>query len=631
MGNLITSMWTAVSGFTTSQSGINTTAHNIANVNTKGYTRQQMMSTDAIYTTIASSSGTYKVGLGANVEQIRQLRNEFYDASYRKEYSREGFYHGQYETIFEMEELFGEMEGVSFQDTLDNIWVSMEELSKQPESLTTRTTFVNNVYDFINRAEDIYQQLESYQEDINISVKNTVDRINELGQKIFELNKKISEVEASRIEHANDYRDTRNSYIDELANLIQIDYKEEADGKISVVAEGSIFISDFSVNKIVLETVNEKSNILVPKWKQIGKEVFNADKFDEMSDYDDTGFLKGLVMARGTYASNYTDIPKAPIEPEYPMRTDYVVADENGKNVFNQAEYDAAVKQYEQDYQEYKIEFSKYVTAVDEYNNTVGVSSIMSVMSGFDNLIHGVVTQVNNILCPNKEIEIVNVNGEVETITVLDEERAPIGTDENKTQGEELIKRKSVERYVTESVTTFKLDENGEKVLDANGNPVTEVIEVRRYQEENDKKSTQYTLGEIEINKKITDNYSVLPLSENSKNGNFSYEKVVVELINIWDEPFATLDPNTLTVYTFGEYYNAFIGDIGNTGEMMKGMMESQSKLKDSIEAQRNSYSGVSSDEEVSNLVKYQHAYNAASRYFNVINSMLDTIMTMLG
>ena len=121
MGNLMTSLWTGVSGLTVSQAGLNATAHNLSNVNTKGYSRQQMINVDFNYNFIGYNYEGQKlnVGLGSTADVVRQLRNRFYDATYREEVGRQGYYEGQWEALSEIQELFGEMEGVAFQNSIE--------------------------------------------------------------------------------------------------------------------------------------------------------------------------------------------------------------------------------------------------------------------------------------------------------------------------------------------------------------------------------------------------------------------------------------------------------------------------------------------------------------------------------
>lgn len=631
MGNLMTSMWTGVSGMTAAQSGLNATAHNMANINTKGYTRQQLLQVDTHYATVSyGKNGTaQKVGLGTYASSIRQLRNRYYDQTYRTELGRQGFYESQYNATLEIEDLFGETQGVAFQKSIDGIWTALEELSKEPESIVTRATFVTKCNEFITRSEDIMNQLKKYQIDMNTEIEDTVGKINDLGNTIYELNKKIISAEVGNTERANDLRDQRNNALDELAKYIDISYQEGDKGCVTVYAEGSAFVSELSVNKMAVREI-ENSTMYEPYWISTGDAVINTSKITKIDSDSDIGYLKGLMIARGQSTANYADIPIKPEEPAYPAKTDYMITDATGNKVLDTDAYNAALTKYGEDYNVYKLDLNKYNVELDKYNLTVDTSVMMTSMAQFDQLIHGIVTSINDILSPNKTISVMAPDGTISQMKVLDEENAPVGMDDESTMGEALFNRKGVERYITVEVDVVNTDEDGNIVYNADGTVSTTKKTVRKYNEEN--KSSNYslfTLGEIEINDKILKDYSKLPLSENANGGDFSYTGVVQDLIDMWGKDFTTLSPNTLTKYNFKDYYTALNGDIGNRGDTFKTMTESQQTTVDQIEYSRQNYAGVAQDEELSNLIKYQYSYNAASRYFNVVNGMLENILAL--
>ena len=155
---------------------------------------------------------------------------------------------------------------------------------------------------------------------------------------------------------------------------------------------------------------------------------------------------------------------------------------------------------------------------------------------------------------------------------------------------------------------------------------------VREYIEDDiNDRNTVYSINNLTINQTVLQNYSKLPLSTVANNGQYDYTSVVVDLVEMWDKPFAKIAPGTMTDYTFQDYYTALIDDIGNTGYTMNMMMESQETMVGSIQSMRENYMGVSQDEELSFLMKAQNAYNASSRFFNVINEMLQTVVQGLG
>ncbi len=617
--SLSSSLQVGVSGLTASQNALNTTAHNLANVGTKGYTRQQVVMADYAYQKWGVNHiSTLQTGLGVNIEAVRQVRSIFYDKSYRTEVGRQAFYEAQYESVQEVESMFGELEGVAFQDSLKNFWTSIQELSKQPDAIEVRATLVQNAESLLERANTIYKQLNEYQLNLNKQISDKVSRINEIATGISDLNRRISLYESNGVENANDLRDERNNLLDELGGLINISYKENANGVVTVSAEDMPLVTETGTNKMGVAKVSESSDFLKPVWVAFNADVFNLDRPSTTENQSDIGSLRGLLVARGSEKANYTDIPVKPVEADY--------TDQN----------------------KYKADLAAYEVKAAEYNKNVNVSVIMTTQAQFDQLIHGMVTAINDILAPNKEIEqaviggmvtvdadgnqIVTVGGDVvkdaivkpdgtivKKIKVLDEEKAPYGMDlPDHTQGEALFNRKSTERYSEESI----------QVYDASG--TLQTITVKKYNEEDPSDIySLFTLGEIEINPNIKNNYSKIPLST-SKEGDEVDMKTAQALTDLWSKPFASLSPNSLAVNTFKDYYTNFTGELATKGDELNTISQNQAIMAQNIDDQRQAIMGVSSDEELTNLIKFQHAYNASSRYITVIDQMLEHLLTRL-
>lgn len=685
MGSLMTSMWAGVSGLQTSQNAINTTSHNITNAGTRGFVRQQILFQDFGYNKVGQSANySHNVGMGVATEVVKQARDQFLDTRYRKEVGRQGYYESQYGAIRELEDIYGELEGVSFQKSMTDMRNALSELTKNPVSpddISARATFVKRAEAFLERANKISAQTKDYQLNMNMQIEGKVKRINDIGENIKNLNFQIRKYESTGLERANDLRDARNSYLDELGQLIDIKYYEEPNGMVMVSAEGVPFVNDEKVFKlglttekpnlkqvtdlteqvfklnnqirittnpndladlidvrdevlnrlknyidftvtndpggngtVTLATVDgtlldgtdnsyitafrkftaEKAcsttNMLKPIWEFTGEDVFNFDRIPDQNSDTDIGSLKGLLIARGADETNYTDIP---LRENYPSDETYLVA-------------------------------------VDDYNTQVQSSVIRTSQAQFDQLIHGMVTALNNIFSPNKKLELPDGT----TITVLDEEKAPVGMDPDHTQGEALFNRKDVARYRDELLTVYSVDADGNRIpdpTDPSGTGFrTEQKTVRVYNEEDPRNvDTLYTLGELEINKEILANYSKLPMTSNKNTTEFDKD-VIDKLMNVFNQEFATLGPNNTVKNTFSNYYTNFVGELGNRGQTLKGISQNQEKAVMDLDNGRSNVSGVSTDEELANLIKFQHAYNANARYINVISEMLEHLVTRL-
>ena len=148
---------------------------------------------------------------------------------------------------------------------MEGLWKAVQELQKEPESKVARTALVETANTFIERCQSISTQLKSFRQDLNLKVKNTVDRINTIGKRIDELNTLIRKEEAGEQE-ANDYRDERNKLLDELGGYVKMSYKEVRDGTILVTVEGTQFVTEFGVNEIGLKTTDDGLNLHTPVW-----------------------------------------------------------------------------------------------------------------------------------------------------------------------------------------------------------------------------------------------------------------------------------------------------------------------------------------------------------------------------
>ena len=644
MANGMAGLFIGTTGLKTAQTALNTTAHNLSNINTSGYTRQQVTFSDTQYVRVNTSDkvSSPDYGLGVAVSEVRRIRDQFIDQAYRNENSRLGFYESQYKAIEEIEDQFGEMQGVTYESYLINLYNSVNELAKNPTSTVARSSLIQNATAFIEKSENVYKGLKDYQTTLNTQVKNMVDSINKLGDKIYILNKKISKIESTGIEDANDLRDERDAAIDELSKYIDITYYENDSKEVVISAEGIPFITMGELAKMDTRVV-EGTNLVIPTWPGYERDVY--DLSTEASNVDDTdkGELKGLLIARGNMVVDYTVVPEAPSSSDYDMST------ADGRAAYQEA-------------------YNKYYKAQEYYNTYIEPSAILSAMAGFDKLVNGIVEKINNILCPEKsevrnnpymapdgteiQADIYTYNsvsqqvlfdrygrevtgtdngdgtysfssgeklymsfGGAEvpvdsyTYSMLDMDKTGYGMDDDKTVGTELFSRKGTDRYI--------------KTTDDSG----KTIYIRNNLNETGYESL-YKLGNLQINPEAAQNVGKIPLSTVQGKEDFDRAK---ELVDAWDEKFASLNPDTYAKSDFMTFYNNFIGEYATLGKALGNYVSNQTTMVDGYDNQRLQSEGVSSDEELEKMIKYQQAYNAASRYVNVVNQMLEHLVTSLG
>ncbi|MBP5159199.1 MAG: flagellar hook-associated protein FlgK, partial [Lachnospiraceae bacterium] len=585
---LFTDLSVGVSGLKVSQHGLNTVAHNLSNVETEGFVRQQTLLRSSLYQLRGYGPVSFQqVGLGVDTEEVRQCRDVFLDKAYRQEAGRQGFYDSQNDAVVEIESIFGELQGVAFQDNVEEFWISLQELSKEPDSRVAQATLVETAVNFMERSNEIYGQLKKYQLDLNTQIDNQIDRINEIGDEIVVLNSKIAKCEAGGVENANDYRDRRNALLDELGQMVKITYKENMDRRVTVDIEGVRFVNDgmcchmagitkaeYYAQHGIDEPLDEVSGVLIPVWPHLDNtDVFDFSTAPNAVNKADVGGLKGAIAARGLYVGKYTDIPIEPKEEDF--------TDEEG--YFDESAY--------------KIAYDVFEENTKAYNLNVESSIVRMTQAQFDQLVHGIVTMINDALCPNKTVTvsagttITLDSGEEYTfeedtkIKIFDEENAPVGVDSEATPGIELFARKSVNRYMQAQDITL-----------ADGT-VLEGAKIMNWEDPEDNYSL-YTLGELEVNPEILANKSKLPIISNKGTGDYDIA-MIENLLKTWQEPFATLSPNTLTQYNVNAYYTAFTGAIAVRGDEYQTLSRNQESMTNSIDNQRWGIMGVSSDDEL--------------------------------
>jgi len=595
MSNGMSGLYVGTSGLNAAQAALNTTANNLANINTTGYTRQQITySTSNYYSVGRNSTSKLVCGTGVDVSEIRRVRDELIDKAYRQEKGRLGYYDSQYDAVTEVESLFGELDDKSFQSTMTDLLTSINEVSKNPASTIARSSLLQSANTFIDKASSIYSSLKDYQTTLNTKISNMVDKINSLGKTICDLNKKILDVECIG-EKANDLRDKRDNALDELSGYIKIQYKEDKDGTVTVAAEGATFVAGNSVYNMGTEKI-AGTDLLKPVWPLLNnRDVFvDAEQITAL-DNNDTGELKGLLISRGYKAVNYTDVP---VEPTTPDATAYDMTDAT-----QVAAYQALKDKYD-------IDNTQYKSDCEYYNKYIDPSVILSAMVSLDKLVNGITTSINDILCPETTASFTAADGTAYTdATILDMEKTSYGSDADKSVGVELFSRNNTDRYI--------------KVLGDDGTT---------YYVRNDKNklglNSEYTLGNIKMNETATQNKATIPLTNAQGEEDFDKGKA---LVDAWNVKFASLNPSTYAKENFSSYYNSLVTEVADIGKVLNNMVTNQTTMTDGYNGQRLQTAGVSSDEELQNMIKFQQAYNAASRYVNVVSQMLEQIVTRLG
>lgn len=215
----------AYTGLLASNAALNTTSNNIANVQTVGYSRQQVLQQAASALQVFQTYGC--AGAGVETLAIERIRDDFYDTKYWNnnekvgEYDIKQYYMQQVETYFEDD---GKKSG--FKTIFDQMMVTgMGELLKDPNSATAKSQFIGYAEALTEYFNGLSGNLQKMQKDINQEIKLKVDEINSLAGEIASLNKQINVIELGGV-MANELRDRRTVLLDQLSEIVDIEVKE---------------------------------------------------------------------------------------------------------------------------------------------------------------------------------------------------------------------------------------------------------------------------------------------------------------------------------------------------------------------------------------------------------------------
>ena len=141
------------------------------------------------------------------------------------------------------------------------------------------------------------------------------------------------------------------------------------------------------------------------------------------------------------------------------------------------------------------------------------------------------------------------------------------------------------------------------------------------------KAGTDFTTMNIQVNPALVKEPTKLSFKTPDGKADYDFAEVLKTVFT--DESYV-LNPNVATKVNLRFYYNSLVNQIGNSGSVYQSIYDSEQNTVNSIEEARQSVSGVSTDEELQFMIMFQNAYNASSRYINVVNEMLEHLLNSL-
>lgn len=666
----------AVTGMNANQKALEVTGHNVSNLGTAGFSRQSATLVPAA----TRSYGNWKVEMGVDIQEVRQIRDIFQDNIVRTETNALGYWETRYNAVSDVQEIIAEPIKDGLQAAMNKFWDSWQELSKAPESLTVRSLVRQRADALITFANKMGTQLNKLQSDLNDEIRTRISEVNDITEDIADLNVKIMSSEAGN-NSPNDWYDQRNLLVDKLSKLVKADVNVGQDGAMDVSVGGYFLVSKGEQLRLEAASNADYSAFYTPRLEGTDIDV-NVGQ----------GIIKGLLEGRGEVSGATGSLANGTPNTTAEITIAVDVSDSSAASLANiQANIANAVADiqtsgmdfslrlvtydgsgvlsstgYDQDTATFLSDvaaltptassgqdFGAVVTEMESIaagpdtnryllvftgespNGDGTVASDATISDWFDRLnAAGFETSVStaaayaasgdagesgwNLLTQNTGGRTYDI-GAADFGGMLLDMTQQVSASVNANivdvpQGTNIIS--SIRRQINALINIMarevnKLHQSGIDLQGNAGGSFFEAIDDTRPME----------MGNLRV---AVDDINEIVAGLTDANGD---NQVALEIGDLRNLNLMTGKDRVLSIDT---YYQNLILEVGNTGYDAESIMTNQRSLVEQADALRQSVMGVSLDEEMSNMIKFKYAYNAASKTINVVDEMIDTIVNRM-
>ena len=628
----------AYTGLLASNAAMNTTSNNIANVQTEGYSRQQVTQQASNALRVFQTYGC--AGAGVETLAIERVRDEFYDGRFWDnnaqlgEYDMKQYYMQQLETYFD-----DDGKSTGFKTIFDQLMVTgMQALLKDPNSATAKSQFVGYAGALTEYFNGMAGNLEKVQKDINQEIKLKVDEINSIAGEVATLNKQINTIELTGTK-ANELRDRRTLLIDELSKIVDVQVKETpiidannenretgANRYMVKIAGGQMLVdgSDYNGLECVARTSYEKVNqtdidgLYEVYWADGQKfNLYNASMggdlagLIQMRDGNNGENFTGQVTATGTTTTadgKTHDTVTVKVTKAY-------LQDLNKCNLSDQGGIlDLGNQEFYYDSWEYTCEYDANGNAT--YSYTFTLSDSEKNPRGITNDRVGKKAEIGtNLSYQGIPYYMNQMNEWIRTFSQKFNDILTSGysgngdpgvqmfTGNKATGGEQFLLDDAAKRYDKQekkaSKMTVKVNDDSYYRLTAKNFDILEAIE--------------QDPGLMANRKDAADGVEQNDLLNDLKNLATDKTKMSFRGCNA------------------SEFLQCILSDVALNASRANTFYASFKDISATIDNQRISISGVDEDEEAVNLVKYQNGYNLASKMIQTLTEIYDRLILETG
>ena len=602
---------------------ISTAGHNISNADTEGYSRQRVniKSFDPLYRPDLSRAETAgQIGQGVSVESIERIKDEFLEKRIVAQSNQESYWKTRDEYYVMIEGVYNEPADISIRTNMDKFWQSWQELSLYPESKTARQAIVTRGETLVNSIQQRNNSLVGIANMINSDIEATVEQVNSYTKQIAELNVEIEKSKAMG-DNPNDLLDRRDLLTDKLSSLINITSDDRDSNEFMIHVDGKILVQGGNARSFDLETVTDGTGYSKVTWADTKADAtFSGGSLGaliELRDKDLRSELQSLNTMTMNFVDLVNDVHRNAVGANNTTGLDFFVEQPFVTNALGN--YDRNGDGVEDTSMIFRMTGSNQLKLQDQ----VGIEGVIT-LSGKDGNVEvsyfptdTVETVINRINDSNSEVKAyLDKNNEL----VL-----------KATTSEDASNPDFVIRYVEDSghfLAGYAGILNGSGAENAYNFDSANAVESLTG-------NTQFSVapvlnpsGYITINPAIkTDVLSVAAsypdIAGFAESGDGRAANDIASLRN----SSVMIGENK----TFDDYFAESVTNVALKGEQAQLNYESQVAVMSDLKAMRDSISGVNIDEELADIIKFQHGYNAAARFITVVDELLDTVINRLG
>ena len=585
MSNLFGMIWTGVSGLNAAQTGISVTGNNMANMKTENYSRQ----TVELVTKKPQYTYNGAIGKGVDVAGVRRVYDDLLASSVRTTNSALQYYTSTSSTLQSAMLYFNELEsGSGLGDALKNYFNAWQDLSNSApddtsESLTKRTVLVEAADTLASKIQEGYKYLEDARKQCDTIIQQEVDAVNEITQQIAKLNKEIVAAEALG-QPANELRDMRDGLIDDLATKTEVTTYLREDGSMYVSMKGQTLVDGGTAHLLLTEKDPNNNNHLKVMWKTDNP---NSKPID-MTSLMKNGTIAAQLQVRDNelkqYQSDLDSLAKKMIE-----ETNRIHA--TGMGLDRASEYTGKTQVINPEY------------------------ALNSPEGGLPYTVKSGSFEINVSTPTGKQDD--------EGNEIYDDRKIVIQIDENDTLKTVLAR---INQEAGNLVSASLNIDNTVTIKAAAGSYISFANDTSDFLLATGMNSffSGSSAQDMELNASIKENPRLIAASEFGAEGDNTN---ALKISKLQTTSFSTVKGNV----TFSAFYGYFIGEMSSAKSQAETYKATTNMAYTELNTQLMSIRGVSEEDEQVNLVLYQRMYEANSRYINVVDEMLNTLINGLG